>query len=189
MKSRCLYTITFLQKRVARLFTSLVLFAIISAFAPDAMQDLADINHKPTLFYLGRNRDANQILYKLNLEEDGKLNQDTPIEAHWIKFTHNGKVEPITWIQNQFAFGFKYIDVSDYTANFHFAPYDKKNLFLKKVGDTFKVFTYSENQYVSVDRIMVHYNGGTEWLPAVEYVELFSTSVSTGKPVLEIIYP
>jgi hypothetical protein len=189
MKSRPFYSIAFLQQGAFRIFVCFLLFTVITAFTIDNEQDANEIGDKPTMFYLERTRDANQILYKLNLEADSTLNQDAPIEAYWVKYTHNGKVEPITWIQDQFAFGFKYTEVSESAAAFHFAPYDKKDLFLRKEGGTYKVFTYSEDQYVKVDRIMVHYKGGTDWLPSVEYVELFSTNVSTGKPVLETIYP
>lgn len=178
-----------IRQKLIRTAVFVLLLSVNTAFTPHKEQDTISLLDKPTVFYLERNRDANQILYKVNVVEDGTLDQDSPINGYWIKYTHNGEIEPITWIQNQFAFGFKYTAVSETEATFHFAPYDKKDLYLIKIEDQYQVFTYSEDQYVRIDRIMVHYNGGTDWLPTVEYVELFSTNVTTGKAVVETIYP
>jgi hypothetical protein len=147
------------------------------------------VESQHTLFRIDRSRDANQIVYKLNMLDDGSLNQKNPIEAYWLKHSGQGSMEPISWIQRELSYGLKFINVSDNQATFHFAAYNKKNLFLRKIGGVYKVFAFSNDKFVEIDHIFVNFKGGTDWLPTVQFVEIHSKDAANGQAVKEIIYP
>ena len=77
-------------------------------------------DNKP-LFSIGRSKDANEIIYSLNIEKGNKLNFQAPIQVFWLKRTENNKREPLTWIQQKFSYGVVYLEKNDSYAKFHFA--------------------------------------------------------------------
>lgn len=141
------------------------------------------------LFNIERSRDASQIVYQLDVDEAGLLNTDEPIKAYWVRYKEDGRVEPITWIQKELSYGLKFTAVSDSQATFHFACYNDKSLFLRNDFGSYKVYAFSQGKFVEIERIYVHFNGGTDWLPTVEYVKIFSREVESKEVVEEIIYP
>ena len=69
------------------------------------------------LFKIGRNRDDNVIMYDLNLDINGKLNKSCPLNIYWVKRTDNNRLKPLTWIQNKYAYGLKFLDSESSQAN------------------------------------------------------------------------
>lgn len=147
-----------------------------------------DVNTE--LFSIGRSKDANEIYYSINLDQSNKLNIDHPINVHWFKRTENNKIEPLSWIQNKFAYGIVYLSKTESSAKFHFAAYDKRVFELKKnKHNEFKVFTKSGHQEVEISRIYIYITGGTFWIPEIPKVELFATIAGTDNKVKETIIP
>ena len=143
-----------------------------------------------SLFSIVRSKDANEIFYTINLDNSNKLNTENPINVYWLKRTENNKVEPLSWIQNRFAYGIVYLSKSENYAKFRFAAYDKRVFELKKNNhNEFKVYTISENKEVEVNRIYIYITGGTFWIPEIPKVELFTTISGTDKKMKETIIP
>ena len=143
-----------------------------------------------SLFSILRSKDANEIFYTINLDNSNKLNTENPINVYWLKRTENNKVEPLSWIQNKFAYGIVYLSKSENYAKFRFAAYDKRVFELKKnKHNEFKVFTISENKEVEVNRIYIYITGGTFWIPEIPKVELYATISETDKKMKETIIP
>ena len=143
-----------------------------------------------SLFSIVRSKDANEIFYTINLDNSNKLNTENPINVYWLKRTENNKVEPLSWIQNKFAYGIVYLSKSENYAKFRFAAYDKRVFELKKNNhNEFKVYTISENKEVEVNRIYIYITGGTFWIPEIPKVELFTTISGTDKKMKETIIP
>jgi len=143
-----------------------------------------------SLFSILRSKDANEIFYTINLDNSNKLNTENPINVYWLKRTENNKVEPLSWIQNRFAYGIVYLSKSENYAKFRFAAYDKRVFELKKNNhNEFKVYTISENKEVEVNRIYIYITGGTFWIPEIPKVELFTTISGTDKKMKETIIP
>lgn len=143
-----------------------------------------------SLFSIVRSKDANEIFYTINLDNSNKLNTENPINVYWLKRTENNKVEPLSWIQNRFAYGIVYLSKSENYAKFRFAAYDKRVFELKKnKHNEFKVFTISENKEVEVNRIYIYITGGTFWIPEIPKVELYATISETDKKMKETIIP
>ena len=166
------------MKRLLPFFILLSLF--LSAFVASDESTL--------LFKIERSKDANEILYTLNIDENGKLNEK-PINAFWIKHTKKNKIEPLTWIQRKYAYGLKYLHSCKKCATFQFVSYDKTNLHLRKYKDEYKVFTQIKGDVVEVQKIFVQIDGGTFWVPNVTAVELHAKYIKSGEEVIETIQP
>lgn len=145
------------------------------------------------LFKILRSRDANEIWYSVNLKTDGTLNQNSPIQVFWVKETEEGNTEPLTWVQNRYAYGIELLSKANNTKGsiqFRFVSYANRTFELRLTDDKkYKVFTNSNNKEIEVSRIFVKIDGGSFWLPSVPYVQLNGIETYTRKQITEIIYP
>lgn len=167
------------------LFLGISLIVLNISFASEKEE-----NSKTTLFKIGRSKDANEIYYTVKTTSDGNLDLKNPISIHWLKFTKNGAVEPLTNIQNKFAYGVEFLSISPDKANFQFVSYSKRTFSLHKTkAGNFSVFTITNGAEVEVERIFIQIEGGTFWLPKIPKVELHARLPEGGDPVVEIIRP
>ena len=140
------------------------------------------------LFTIGRNSDANIIMYSLNTKDD-KLDQTNPIAIHWLKKTEKNAIKPLTWVQNNYAYGIKYITNTDSLARFRFVSIEDKTFELRKDKEgAFKVYTAYDGAEVMLDRIFVHIEGGTFLMPNVDRVEMYAFGKDK-KSCVEVIKP
>lgn len=154
----------------------------------------SSIIHTPgnnySLFKIERSKDANEIIYDINITSSGKLNTENPVNVYWIRHTNNNKIEPLTWIQKKFAYGLNFLSIKETEVKFRFVSYSKRDFIIKKnIKGNYQVFTNSQNKEVAVNRIYIHINGGTFWIPNITKVELHATEVLSGKKIIEIINP
>lgn len=142
------------------------------------------------LFKIGRSKDANEIFYDINVTQSGKLNIENPVQVYWIKYADKGQKESLTWIQDNYAYGLKFLKATESEAKFQFVSYDKRTFLVQKDQDgVFKVFTLSKKKLVAVNRIFIQIDGGTFWFPKISKVELHATDAATGEEKVEIIIP
>lgn len=142
------------------------------------------------LFKIARSKDANEIFYDINVTQSGKLNIENPVQVYWIKYADKGQKESLTWIQDNYAYGLKFLKATENEAKFQFVSYDKRTFLVQKDQDgVFKVFTLSEKKLVAVNRIFIQIDGGTFWFPKISKVELHATDAATEEEKVEIIIP
>lgn len=163
---------------------------VFSSFTPNKVE-ISEPKH--FLFKINRSRDADEIWYTVNLNKSGVPDKETPIEAYWIRKTGNNETEPLTWIQNKYAYGVRVIQPYSKQSEklkFQFVSYDGQDFELRKmVNGTFKVFTTIENKEVEVARIFVQIDGGSFWVPSIPYVKLTGYDVSSSNLVAQTITP
>ncbi len=162
----------------------------ISAFiVPDAKT----VDENQTLFKIARSKDAYEIWYSINLDQNGHLNKENPIKIFWVNTKENNQTEPLTWIQKQYAYGIKIIDSGKSgknELNFQFVSYAKRTFTLRQTaGNHFKVYTNSNNKEIEVTWIFIQINGGTFWFPNIPQVELHGIDPLSGNAIKEIIKP
>ncbi|MBA3901699.1 MAG: DUF4833 domain-containing protein [Bacteroidetes bacterium] len=139
---------------------------------------------------IGRSIDKNEIHYFIQLDKDGLLLKNNPIELYWINNEDKGQVESINWIKKKFGYGLKYLKNEKQEAVFHFVSYPKRQLMVKKsLSGDYKIFTASNGLTVEISSIFIHIDGGTFWLPNVTKVELHAMDINSKKSIIEIIYP
>ena len=166
------------------LILSFLFFFINSSFINETQ------NKSYHLFKIERSKDANEIFYDINTEKTGCLNINNPINPYWIRATEGGLLKPLTWIQQNYAYGLEYAHKSENQAKFHFVSYKKRDFILKRNAQGyFKVFTQLNQKEVIVNRIFIQIDGGTFWFPKISQVELHVQDPTTNKKLIEIITP
>lgn len=163
----------------------LIAVVVLSSFASKIAS-----NKSYHLFKIERSKDANEIFYDVNLDSKSNLDLDNPISIYWIKKTENGKIEPLTWIQKNYAYGIEFLNKSKDQAEFQFVSYNKRQFQIKKDNNgNFKVYTLSNKRTVIVNRIFIQIDGGTFWFPKISRVELHAQDIQTNEKSIEIINP
>ncbi|MDD2798281.1 MAG: DUF4833 domain-containing protein [Bacteroidales bacterium] len=171
-----------MEKKIEHNFRNKLLLSLLIILA-----EISDsYGSSNTLFMLERTMDKNQIFYSVNLDEKNKLDDENPIDIHWLKRSNGNKVEPLTWIQNKFGYGLKFISKKADYALFQFASSNKRNFELKKdAKGQFKVYTNSEKGQIEVYRIFIHNNGGTFLAPKISAIDIYGKNPTTGETVVE----
>ena len=143
-----------------------------------------------SLFKIERSKDNNQIFYDVNISESGELDGENPIHVYWRRNTEGGIIKPLTWIQQKYAYGLKFLNVNEDYVTFRFVSYKKLIFTLKKTSDKhYEVYTKFNDKLLKMDRIFINIDGGTFWFPNITTVEIHAQNVKTGKNVIEIITP
>jgi len=139
------------------------------------------------LFYLQRDPNTNTVIYQLNLNSAGKLDEDEPIRIFWIRYAEQGQQQDLNFIQRKFAYGVKSKKIGPDKYELRFAAYGKLPFYLMKAGPdrAFHVYTAIANKQSVLERIYLRIEGGTFWVPNVKYVELKGSSPATREPVVE----
>lgn len=145
------------------------------------------------LFYIQRTINSNTIVYTLNQDKDGNLNEAEPIKAYWIKYAQGGKVDPLTYIQKNYAYGVKskMIDKENKSYLFEFVSYHKRQFYLmkSKTDNKYRVWGYVNNKLTVLNYILIKIEGGTFWIPNVNSVEIKSKDPNSLAEIIEIIKP
>jgi len=137
------------------------------------LDSTAMITSGRTVMTIERSRDKNYIVYDVNLDQEGKINQETPLTIYWIKENKENKKEPLTWIQNKYAYGIKVLNKKPESVVFQFAPYTKKDFVLKKSSSgTYAVFSDFEGSQIQVTHIFIQIDGGTFWFPKIPKIDI-----------------
>lgn len=143
-----------------------------------------------TLFKIGRSKDANEIYYEVKTNRDGSLDLKEPIKIYWVKYTENGEIEPLTKIQQHFAYGLKFLKVTAEEASFQFVSYSKRTLTLRKTEDgSYGVFIIVDEKEVELERVFIQIDGGTFWFPKITRVEVHTRNPQEGDLLVEVINP
>ncbi len=143
-----------------------------------------------SLFKISRSRDADVICYDVSLEDDGRLNTNSPVNIYWIRRTKGSVREPLTWIQNRYSYGIKFLETSGDHAKFRFVSFDNKEFMLERSDEgRFRVYAAMDNKTVIVERIFVQFEGGTFLAPVISEVILYGRDVESGLLLTEDIRP
>ncbi|WP_295770355.1 DUF4833 domain-containing protein [uncultured Mucilaginibacter sp.] len=142
------------------------------------------------LFYVQRTPNSNTIVYELNLDKDGKPDEETPVHPYWIRYHDKGEKAELNFIQRKFAYGVTSKALGNGKYDIRFVSYKKFPLTLMKGADgKYHIFaTVSQRQFI-VNRIFLRIEGGSFWVPNVRFVEFKGTDPATGKEVTERFKP
>lgn len=144
---------------------------------------------RQSLFHIERSKNANIIQYDAQVSPDGTLDATNPVIAYWIRLAERGQIEPLTWVQEEFAFGFDAnYDAKNDTVALEMEHDVGRKLTVLRVGDEYRVKTtiagttaYLEKIYIKAHRRML--------LVKVEYLDVFGTDASTGEALYERLTP
>lgn len=179
---------------------SLTLFIALTSSSFTSDRTATEINSFPIpegidnmLFYVQRTINANTIVYTLNNDKYGELNEEEPIKAYWIKYAQGGKIDPLTYIQKKYAYGVKAKLINKGKKSFiiEFVSYHKKQFYLLKspTDNQYHVYGIVNNKLSILNNILVRIEGGTFWIPNVKQIEVTAKDPSNSSEVTEIIKP
>lgn len=147
------------------------------------------IDHQ--LFYIQRTPNINTIMYTLNLDEKGKMDEEYPVKAFWIRYAEDSTKQELSFIQRNYAYGLKYEKVNEDKYEMRFVSYKKYTFFLMRdpKDKKFKAYTEINGMLNVMKSIFIKIEGGTFWFPHVVYVELRAIDAATGKEIFTRFKP
>lgn len=149
-----------------------------------------ELNNENYLFNILRNKDSNKLVYEVNLDKNGRLNQINPINIYWIKHTKGGRKETLSMLEKKLAYGIKYLKINSETTYFQIVSYPNKTLILKKFEDEkFKVLADINGEQAELTKLFIHINGGSFLLPKITSIEIHGINTQDRKNTKEIIRP
>jgi phosphatidylglycerophosphate synthase len=139
------------------------------------------------LFYLQRDPNINTVIYQLNVNSAGKLDEDEPVHVFWIRYGEHGERKDLNFIQRKFAYGLTAKKAAADKYVLKFAAYDKVPFYLQKTSadNAFHVITVINNKQIVINRVYLRIEGGTFWVPNVKYIEVKGWNAATREPVVE----
>jgi Domain of unknown function (DUF4833) len=145
------------------------------------------------LFTIGRSRDTDEIVYELNIDDSGQVIKSNPIKIKWIRNTDHQKIEPLTFIQQQYAYGIEFLDQEENTKNkwrFQFVSYSKRTFILRQTeNSSYKVFTKIDNKEVELNRIYIQFVNRSFWFPSISAIEIYGKLDSFNNCLAEVLKP
>lgn len=140
------------------------------------------------LFFIQSNQNVNTVVYEANTLLDGRLNLIEPIKVYWHKFTDNGQIKQLNYIQRKLAYGYDFKSINDDVIQFNMVSYDKITFYLDKIKEGKRtVFTRISGLLSKLSNIYV-YAEDFGLFPDVKYIELYGHHTQTGEPAYERIY-
>lgn len=126
------------------------------------------------LFYIQRTHNTNTVVYEANFDKNGQLDPEKPIHIHWVLYEEGGLIEPLTRIENIFAFGVKHKRIDNQEYEIQLVSYKKLKLRLKQIAPFKAQILHGEGQAASsLDHIFVNANDAGLWTK-VKYLEVYT---------------
>lgn len=149
-------------------------------------------NIKNQLFYLQRTTNTNTVVYALNINAKGVLDESTPVKVFWIRYPEGGMQKELNFIQKAFAYGTISRKNKDGSFTIQLVAYKKKEFILKKspIDNAYKLYTLINNKESEIKRIFIKIDpGGTLFNPNIVYLEMKGKEALTNKPIMERFKP
>lgn len=160
-------------------------------FLPDGRDSFPVPSGNPKqLFYLQRDPNTNTVVYELNYDSKGKLDEDEPVHVFWIRYPEGGVRKDLSYIQRKFAYGVKADLQDDGRYKLTFAAYKKKALYLMYAtrDNKYHIYTTLNNKTAILDRVYIKIDpDGTFWSPNVRYIEMKGKEMGTENVLVERI--
>lgn len=138
------------------------------------------------LFYLQRDPNTNTIICQLNADRTGEVDSENPINVFWMRYDESGQKADLNYIQRKFAYGINAKPLGNDRYELKFVSYSKFPLLLAKdKTGHYKVFATVNKKQIVIERIYVHIEGGTFWVPNVKYVEIKGKDAISGEDLVE----
>ena len=144
------------------------------------------------LFYLQRSINASAILYVLNTNEKGEINELEPIRIYWKNFATDSSTQPLNYIQRKYAYGLEIKTIKEkeiFCVNF--VSYKKKTIYLIKspADSKYRAFCQISGKLAVLNRIFVQIDGGSFWLPGIRFIEISGSNTADGQTISERVKP
>ena len=173
--------------------TLLLLFNLLFALPPAPRPAPFPVpNGVPNqLFYLQRDPNTNTVIYQLNVDRAGHLDENEPVNVFWLRYDEHGERKELNFIQRKFAYGLTAEKLATDKYELKFAAYGKVRFYLLRspTDKAFHVYTTIAGKQLQLERVFLRIEGGTFWVPNVKYIEFKGLSTATREPLVERVLP
>ncbi len=176
------------MKQVVSIF--LFLSITVSVLSGKPIKTVSDYGNTHSLFKIERSRDANYLTYILNIDNSGEIVPSDPIKVFWKNPYDSDFLEPLTAVQQKYAYGIKILDYnhSDESWSFQLVSFSDKTFKLIKTGNqTYRVTTTAGNREITVSKIFIRFENNSFWFPSISSVILYGQEVLTGRMIAETL--
>lgn len=140
------------------------------------------------LFYIQRNHNMNTVVYEINKHMDGRVNEEYPMHVFWLRYSDNGEIQELNYIQNKLAYGYASRKITNNTFEFQLVSYDKLKFYIDQSDDGhYAAYTKINDKMSKIDNIYV-YVEDFGLFPDVKYIELYGVQISNNAFNYEKIY-
>ena len=166
---------------------NLLFFIFLQAFLPMPELKSQALHSGTELFKITRNTDLNEIIYYLNTDATGQLDQQQPIEAYWLRYESGGEQtgRSLNALEKKYAYGLRFLEVTRTSATFQFVSY-KRDLFFKRTSSEDVVMIEIDGKMLRLQRVHLQLGRGTFRIPEISVIELHAVD-ENGRLVVEVI--
>ena len=136
------------------------------------------------LFYIQRNLNFNTVVYEINKNTSGQINQDYPMDVYWIKYSEHGQVQQLNFIQNNLAFGYKSKLINSETYSFKMVSADMFQFYITNIDGQHSVITKINDQDAILSNIYV-FADEVGLFPDVRYIEFYGNYLNNQFPAYQ----
>ncbi|MEE9439998.1 MAG: DUF4833 domain-containing protein [Saprospiraceae bacterium] len=139
------------------------------------------------LFYIQRNQNTNTIVYQINRNSFGEINNSDPINVFWKQYNDNGKEKQLNYIQRKLAYGYEFQDINIEVTQIQIVAYPQYKIYItKKDFGIYKALSKINNIWAELLNVYVFANESGAF-PVVKYIELYGQEVDSKLPCYEKI--
>ncbi|MCR4593278.1 MAG: DUF4833 domain-containing protein [Bacteroidaceae bacterium] len=110
------------------------------------------------LFVFERSTNKNYICYDVNIK-DGKIDTNEPVHAYWIRAEEGGEKKELSYLQFNFAFGYKVDSKKADEVTIHLTPYKNLPIRITKRGGKWIALVTMEGQEMVVSKFFAQMKG------------------------------
>lgn len=141
------------------------------------------------VFYVQRSLNANTIVYAARIT-GGALDSREPVEVYWRRYGDAGERKPLSGLERSLAFGVKAEPAKGRPGSFlvRVVSYPSRPALLRLVEGVPRLEARVAGEPAVLDHAWLEVDDSGR-LPSVTRVDLYGTSLATGKPLKESFIP
>lgn len=141
------------------------------------------------VFYVQRSMNTNTIVYAARVRNGG-FDPAQPVDVFWRRYEEEGQRQELSGLERRFAFGVKAEPVRGQPGSFlvRVVSYPDRPALLRMAGGVPRLEIRVAGEPSVLDHAYLHLDEGGS-VPRVRQVDLYGTSLATGKPVMESFTP
>jgi hypothetical protein len=143
------------------------------------------------LFYVQRTHNRNTVIYELNYQANGVVDQKEPLHPLWIRYEEGGVRKELSYMQNRvYGLNIRCLNKDSYV--FHFRSYKKREVYLvrNEKNNHFKAMIKINGKMAVLTSLFICSVNNALGIPStVKYIDINGVDPATGNSVNERVIP
>jgi len=140
------------------------------------------------LFYIQRDPNINTVCYTVNLNDDGGVDLNDPIDIFWIRYAEDGKRKKLNTFQREFGYGLSFKTITADSVVIKALAFPNRTMHLvKNENKIYVVKMKISEQPCELKRVYIRITGGSALTPQIECIEFYGINSATRELITERI--